>query len=126
MAGRALGAPLTEQEIVMAFGGNRAAMDSDKIKSFQRDIFLVSAKGHLIREDFQKSIADFDRAINLDDGFALSYFMRARAKGDAGHYADAIVDLARAEERVGDDAPLKRGIAVRRKAYQAHMDKGQH
>ncbi|MCZ6690914.1 MAG: hypothetical protein O7H41_15095, partial [Planctomycetota bacterium] len=125
LANRALSAPLTEQEIIVAFGGYKAAVDPGVIKSFQRNIFVVRAEGHLIRKDFQEGIADFDRAISLDEGFADTYFSRALAKGKAGHYADAMLDLAEAEKHAGNDTRLKRLIPKWRKDYKTRLDKGQ-
>ncbi|MHC5113883.1 MAG: protein kinase domain-containing protein [Planctomycetota bacterium] len=106
-ATEALRAPLTEDEIVVAFGGNRGAVGDETLRRFRRDVLLGRAEAHFVSAlnaptdatrpaRYGLCIDDCSKAIELDDTRAYSYFLRGWAEGEVGRSHDALVDLRRA------------------------------
>lgn len=104
-ATRAIDAPLTEDGVIVALGGNHAAADGGAARTFRRDAFLRRAQGQFMiaigasrrgkpsREGFLLCIDDCTTAIELDGQHALSYFLRGFANGEAAQYDQAVQDL---------------------------------
>ena len=78
----------------------------------------AGGRAHLVHGDYERAIADFDRAIRLHPGKASSYLLRGLARHQASHYPEALVDYSEVI-RVRPDDPrvfIARG--------QAHHDLG--
>jgi tetratricopeptide (TPR) repeat protein len=86
----ALEAQFTEDGIIVAFGGNRQAVDTDAIKNRQSHTYYARASGHWIRADYKACIRDCDKALDLSE-FVEGYFLRGRAKCRNGD--DAVEDF---------------------------------
>ena len=121
-ATRAIEAPLTEDDVIVGLGGNRAAVEG-AVSELQRDTFLrraqgrfmvaisASRRGEPLGSGYLDCIADCNKAIALDHQHALSYFLRGFARGEAGKYGPAVQDLEESIKLVGespDDPELER------------------
>jgi tetratricopeptide (TPR) repeat protein len=58
----------------------------------------LAQRGRILREsgDLNRALKDFDRAIELDDGFAMAYLGRGMTRYDIGDYKGALADYTRA------------------------------
>ncbi len=75
----ALEAQFTEDGIVVKFGGNRQAVETDVVEMFQSDTYHARATGHSETRKFEACIRDCDRALELSEWVEL-YFLRGMAK----------------------------------------------
>ena len=75
----ALEAQFTEDGIVVKFGGNQQAVDTDAVEDFQSDSYYLRATGHLHMDKFEACIRDCDRALELSE-WVEPYFLRGMAK----------------------------------------------
>ncbi len=95
-----LDASLTEEEIIVRFGGSHT-VTGEAVRHLRRDIFLTRAQAHqlvMMPASFRRCIADSTEAIALDDRSARGHLLRGWAHVELGQYTDAIVDLERCLE----------------------------
>ena len=77
------------------------------------------AEGYRITEQYERALADFDRAIEIDPGVALMYANRAEAHRMLGHYDQVIADTTRA---IRLDPSSNAFYAIRGMAYEKKND----
>lgn len=76
------------------------------------DLYVERGQAHFLVHDFDAAIADYDRALKIDDGLDAAYFGRGMALGRRGDVADGIADLTTYIKRNPDSsrAFTKRGV----------------
>lgn len=127
---------VSDYEICVGGYGADAASACDRAMSDERvrlrdlaDSFVNRGQLHYAKHEFDKAIADFDRALRFDPSFALAFGNRANAWSMKKEFKRAIADYTRAIQLDKDfpSAYTGRGlvleelgdIAGARKDYQA-------
>ena len=94
---------VSDYEICIGGYGAEAASACDRAMSDERvrlrdlaDSFVNRGQLHYARHEFDKAIADFDRAVRFDPGFALAFGNRANAWSMKKDFKRAIADYTRA------------------------------
>ena len=96
------------------------------LKESPNDCNIISDRGvaYIHAKDKLKSLADFDRAIELQPDYGYRYAARAFAKNNFGDIDGAILDYEKAVELDPDDAVGHNnlGLLLEQKGYQKEAD----
>ena len=116
-ASKALDASLTDEEIIVRFGGSQT-VTGEAVRHLRRDIFLRRAQAHQMADSLRECIADSTEAIALDDRSAYAHLLRGFVRGELLQFTDAIADLQRCLEL----APANSQDPVVRKTREGAVD----
>ena len=74
---------------------DEAINDFNKMVEIDGSVYAYEVRGKTLfgMKQYQKAIADFDKAIDLSSDYHFCYFRRAKAKFELGQYQETITDL---------------------------------